>query len=77
MNPAGATPAIQSQWTNRPNSGLIVALRMMDTPTTTAAHISENVQLRSITVFASALLVLDFWFAILIPRFVLGHVPEY
>ena len=41
-NPTGATPAIQSQWTKRPNSGLIVALATMATPTTSAAQNSEN-----------------------------------
>ena len=43
-NPTGATPAIQSQWTKRPNSGLIVALATMATPTTSAAQKSENAQ---------------------------------
>ena len=44
-NPTGAMPAIQSQWTWRPNRGLMVALAIIDTPTTTAASINENTQL--------------------------------
>jgi hypothetical protein len=43
--PTGATPAIQSQCTERPKMGLIVALRMMDTPTITVAQTSETTQL--------------------------------
>ncbi len=43
-NPTGAMPAIQSQWTKRPNSGLIVALATMATPTNSAAQKSETGQ---------------------------------
>jgi hypothetical protein len=38
MNPVGATPAIQSQWTYRPNRGLMVALATMASPTIATAQ---------------------------------------
>ena len=49
--PTGAIAAIQSQWTNRPKRGLMVALASMDTPTTTATQNNENVQLRAVGSF--------------------------
>ena len=41
----GATPAIQSQCTDRPNNGLIVALATRARPITAAAQESETPQL--------------------------------
>ena len=45
VNPVGASPAIQSQWTYRPKRGLTVALTMIATPTMSAAHIADATQL--------------------------------
>ncbi|MCH8280764.1 MAG: hypothetical protein IIC96_08780 [Chloroflexi bacterium] len=42
----GAKPAIQSQWTYRPNSGLTTALRITATPTNAPAHPKATGQLR-------------------------------
>ena len=47
-NDAGATPAIQSQWTFRQKRGFIIALAMIDTPTIATAQASEDIQLRGI-----------------------------
>ena len=53
----GARPAIQSQWTYRPNSGLIAALSATNTPTTAAANPTDTVQLR----FALTVLLFILW----------------
>ena len=45
-NRAGAKAAIQSQWTNLPNSGLTTALRSMAAPTNAPAPINATGQLR-------------------------------
>ena len=52
--PTGATPAIQSQWTDRPNRGLIVALATIDSPTITTAQSREKAH--PLGAFASLLL---------------------
>ena len=54
-NPTGATPAIQSQWTYLPKSGFIVALAMIDTPTTTAAQKREDFQLLGLALPAAVM----------------------
>ena len=45
-NDTGAAPAIQSQWTDRPKRGLIVALATIEIPTIATAHVNEDTQLR-------------------------------
>ena len=47
-NRVGANPAIQSQWTYLPNSGLTTALRITAPPTKAPAHIKATGQLRRI-----------------------------
>ena len=49
-NPTGATPAIQSQWTERSKRGLMVALASMPIPTHTAAQNREDRQFLGPTV---------------------------
>jgi len=47
----GAKPAIQSQWTDLPNSGLTTALRITEAPIKTPAHTNATGQLRFTSTF--------------------------
>ena len=50
-NKVGAKPAIQSQWTTLPNSGLTTALRITAAPTKIPAHTNAICQLRFTSTF--------------------------
>ena len=51
-NSVGANTAIQSQWTNRPNSGLTTALTITEAPTNAPAHAKATGQLRGASAFS-------------------------